>query len=59
MAEPFMMTLVALGGYLPVTSTLSLFSRDDLLVANRISPLLVNMEVGIDSYFKPSLRFKS
>ena len=59
MAEPLMMTLVALGAYLPVTSTLSLFSRDDLLVANRISPLLVNMEVGIDSYFKPSLRFKS
>ena len=59
MAEPFMMTLVALGAYLPVTSTLSLFSRDDLLVANRISPLLVNMEVGIDSYFKTSLRFKS
>ena len=59
MAEPLMMTLVALGAYLPGTSTLSLFSRVDLLVANRISPLLVNMEVGIDSYFKTSLRFKS
>ena len=52
MAEPLMMTLVALGAYLSVTSTLSLFSGVDLLVANRISPLLVNMEVGIDSYFK-------
>ena len=58
MAEQ-LMTLVALGAYLPVTSTLSLFSRVDLLVANRISPLLVNMEVGIDSYFKTSLRFNS
>ena len=36
MAEPLMMTLVALGAYLPGTSTLSLFSRVDLLVANRI-----------------------
>ena len=61
MAEQSMMTLVALGTYLPVTSTLSLFFRVDLLVPNRISPLLVNMEVGIgaNSYFKTSLRFMS
>ena len=59
MAEPLMMTLVALGAYIPVTSTLSLVSRVYLLVDNHISPLLVNMEVGIDSYFKTSLRFKS
>ena len=61
MAEPSMMTLVALGAYLPVSSTLSLLFRVDLLVANRISPLLVNMEVGIgaNSYFKASLRFMS
>ncbi len=40
MAEPPLMTLVVLGV--------------DLLVANRISSLLVNMEVSIgdDSYFK-------
>ena len=61
MAEPSMMTLVALCAYLPVTSTLRLFFRVDVLVANRISPLLVNMEVGIgaNSYFKTSLRFMS
>ena len=54
MAEPSMMTLVALGAYRPVSSTLSLLFRVDLLVANRISPLLVNLEVGIgaNSYFK-------
>ena len=48
------MTLVVLGADLPVTSTMSLFFSVDLLVANRISPLLVNMEVAIgdDSYFK-------
>ena len=40
MTEPPLMTLVVLGV--------------DLLVTNRISPLLVNMEVSIgdDSYFK-------
>ena len=61
MAEPSMMTLVALVAYLPVTSTLSLLFRVDLLVATCISPLLVNMEVGIgaNSYFKPSLKFMS
>ena len=59
MTEPSMMTLIALGAYLHVTSTLSLFFRVDLLVANHNSPLLVNMEVGIsaNSYFKTSLRF--
>ena len=61
MAEPSVMTLVALGADLPVTSTLSLFFRVDVLVANHISPLLVNMEVGIraNSYFKTSLRSMS
>ena len=48
------MTLVVLGGALPLTSTMSLFFNVDLLVSNRISSLLVNMEVAIgdDSYFK-------
>ena len=61
MTEPSMMILVALGAYLPVTSTLSFFFRVDLLVANRKSPLLVKMVVGIgaNSYFKTSLRFMS
>ena len=54
MAYPSLMTRVALGAYLPVTSTLSLFFRVDFLVANRKSPLLVNMVVGIGAnwYFK-------
>ena len=47
LAEPSMMTLVALGAYLPVTSNFELVFRVDLLFANRISPLLVNVEVGI------------
>ena len=47
MAEPPLMTLVVLGADLPVTSTMSLLFSVDLLVANRISPLLVNMEVAI------------
>ena len=57
MAEQSMMTLVALGADLYVTSTLSLFFSVDLLVTNRLSPLLVNMEVwiGANSYFKASL----
>ena len=61
MGESSMMTLVALGAYLPVTSTLNLFFRVDLLLVNHISPLLVSMEVGIvaDLYIKTSLRFMS
>ena len=59
MAEPSIMTRVALGADPHVTSTLSLFFGVDLLFANRISPLVVNMEVGIgaNSHFKTSLRF--
>ena len=63
MAELSNMTLVALGAYHPVTSTLSLFFRVDFLVVNRISPMLVHMEVGIGAnanpYFKTSLRLMS
>ena len=48
------MTLVVLGAYLPVYLTVSFFFRVDMFVANRISPLLVNMEVaiGANSYLK-------
>ena len=54
MAEPPLMTLVAFGADLPVTSTTELFFSVDLLVANRISPFALNMEVaiGVNSYFK-------
>ena len=54
MAEPSLMTLVVLGADLPVFSTMSLFFSVDLLVANPISPLLVNVEVAIGAnwYFK-------
>ena len=48
------MTLVVLGADLPVSLTMSLFFSVDLFVANRISSLLVNMEVaiGANSYLK-------
>ena len=54
MTEPPLMTLVVLGADLPVTSTRGLFFSVDLLVANRISPFVLNMEVviGANSYFK-------
>ena len=55
MTVPPLMTLVVFGADLPVTSTMSLFFSVDLLVANGISPFLVNMEVAfgaIKSYFK-------
>ena len=54
MAEPSLMTLVVLGADLPVYLTMSLVFSVDLFVANRISPLLVNMEVaiGANSYLK-------
>ena len=54
MAEPSFMTLVVLGADLPVSLTMSLFFSVDLFVANRISSLLVNMEVAIgdNSYLK-------
>ena len=46
---------------LDVASNFELVFRVDLLVANHISPLLVNMVVGIgaNSYFKTSLMFMS
>ena len=42
------------GADLPVTSTTGLFFSVDLLVANRISPFVLNKEVaiGANSYFK-------
>ena len=54
MAEPPLMTLVVFGVDLPVTSTTGLFFSVALLVANRISPFVLNMEVaiGANSYFK-------
>ena len=54
MAEPPLMTLVVFSAALPVTSTTGLISSVDLLVANRISPFVLNMEVaiGVNSYFK-------
>ena len=39
MAEPQLMTPVALGAVLPVTSTMCWFFSVDLLVTNRISPI--------------------
>ena len=54
MTEQPLMTLVIFGTVLTVTSTTGLFFSVDLLVANRISPFLVNIEVaiGANSYFK-------
>ena len=54
MTEPSLMTLVVLGADLPVSLTMSLFVSVDLFVANRISPLLFNLEVaiGANSYLK-------
>ena len=54
MAEPPLMTLVVFGADIPVISNMGLFFSVDLLVANCISPFLLNMEVpiGANSYFK-------
>ena len=54
MAEPQLMTLVVFVADLPVTSTTGLFFSVELLVANRISLFVLNMEVviGANSYFK-------
>ena len=54
MAEPPLMTLVVFGADLAVTSTTGLFFSVDLLVANRISPFVLNMEVAIVSQRCPS-----